>query len=229
MFTGGRRAPNRPCSASRNRVRSDARLVWASERLGVAGSWTPLAPPLEATLFESPSGSVEWTCHQPRALARVNLSGAPFEGFGYAEHLVLTVAPWSLPIDELRWGRFLGRDHALVWIDWRGPHRKQLVALDGARSDGARIDDGSVVSADGQVGLSIEDNVVLRHGRIGKTALAKLATLEGRGLQRLPLRILEVDEVKWRGRGTLRTQGRSDSGWVIHEVVRWPAQTEEPT
>jgi hypothetical protein len=199
-------------------------IVWGSERLRIEGRWTALEPPVGETLFASPRGKVEWTCHQPRARARGNFAGAAFEGFGYAEHLVLTCAPWSLPIDELRWGRFLGKSSSLVWIDWRGPHTKQLVACSGVRSGCAQIDDRSVVSADRAVALSIEDGTVLRRGPIGKTALADLA---GSGKVRMPLRILEVEEKKWRARGSLRAHGRTDHGWVIHEVVRWPPRARE--
>jgi hypothetical protein len=200
-------------------------IVWGSERLRIDGRWTPLAPPVGAILFQSPRGKVEWTCHQPRARVRVKVASASFEGLGYVEHLVLTFAPWSLPIDELRWGHFLGERSALVWIDWRGPHATQLVALDGILSGAARIDDRSVVSADGRVALSIEDSAVLRRGPIGETALADLA---GSGKVRLPVRILEVDEKKWRACGTLRAHGQTDRGWVIHEAVRWPARAGEP-
>jgi hypothetical protein len=39
-------------------------------------------------------------------------------GVGYAESLDLTVGPSRLPFHELRWGRHLSPEHAVVWIAW---------------------------------------------------------------------------------------------------------------
>jgi hypothetical protein len=197
-------------------------LAWGSERLGIDGCWTALAPPLRETIFESSRGAVRWTCRQPRARVRGSFRGAPLDGLGYAEHVELTLPPWSLPIDELRWGRFVGNRSSLVWVDWRGPHTKRIAALDGVVQGDVRIEDGAVACAAGRVVLSVEDDRVLRRGRLGVTALRGLASsLEERGID-LPVRVLQMEECKWQGRGTLRTAGETDHGAIIHEVVRWP-------
>jgi protein-S-isoprenylcysteine O-methyltransferase Ste14 len=198
-------------------------LSWSSPALHIAGRWSSLAPPVEATIFESPEGRVEWRCHQPRAQAEITLGDRVVRGLGYTEHLVLSVEPWRMPIDQLRWGRFVGEHSALVWIDWRGGHTKQVVLLDGVDVGASSVGDRSVATERGDVRLTIEDGTSLRRGAIGTTALARVP-----GLERFPLRILAVDEQKWCARGTLdHTQG-SDHGWVIHEVVRWPEAKAEP-
>jgi hypothetical protein len=203
---------------------AEGAIEWECERLRVEGRWTSEAPPVRVTMFESAEGKVSWTCHQPRARVRACLGGAQLEGLGYAEHVELTLPPWSFPIDELRWGRFIGRDRSLVWVDWRGPHEKRVVALDGVLLEDTRVEDHAVSCEGGRVALSIEETRVLRHGRLGAKALAGLVSgLEPRGI-RLPLRILQVDERKARGRGVLRAHGGTDGGAIVHEVVRWPAQ-----
>ncbi len=203
-------------------VFEDGTLTWSSPALGVSGRWASLAPPAGDTLLAQGDGRVEWRCHQPRARAEVTFEAAPpIRGLGYTEHLTLTMAPWQLPIDELHWGRFLSEDASLVWIDWRGPHRRQLVLLDAERLDAggarpARIDERGVEA--GPARLTLVEPRVLRQGALGKTALAILPAVE----TILPVRILATDEHKWLSRGTLERDGRRSSGWVIHEVVRWP-------
>jgi hypothetical protein len=74
------------------------------------------APPIRRRLFEGADGIVDWSCEMPRAKARIG----SVRGDGYAELLRMTVPPWKLPIDELRWGRFIGGGKWAVWIEWRG-------------------------------------------------------------------------------------------------------------
>ena len=75
---------------------------------------------------------VRWRCLQPRSRATVNLaSGKVVKGLGFLERLDMTLAPWKLPIQELRWGRFLSDRESLVWIDWRGSQACRIVLQNG--------------------------------------------------------------------------------------------------
>ena len=198
-------------------------LSWSSPAVGFSGRWSLDGPPQpETKIFESPDGEVAWRCLSPHAKAEVTVGERVVRGLGYAEHLVLTVEPWRMPIDELRWGRFVGERSSLVWIDWMGPHAKQLVLLDGRALDRASIDERAV-TADG-VRLAIDEGGSLRRGAIGATALARIP-----GIDRFPTRILAVDEHKWCARGTLEDERGSDRGWVVHEIVRWPAAHDAKT
>jgi hypothetical protein len=131
----------------------------------------------------------------------LNIAGRPVTGLGYVEVLTLTLPPWRLPIDELRWGRFCAADGGAVWIEWRGPHPLKLGLLDGAPAPFM------------PERLGLRDHRVLRSGRIGETALAMIPRLD-----RLPGRVLGLSETKWLSRGALA----GSEGWAIHEVVRWP-------
>jgi len=223
-----RRRPGQPEAAVRTTLQEVARpsdggeeITWGVAELGVEGRWTALDRPLEARVLESAQGDVHWRCVQPRARAVVVHDGARIEGLGYAEVLTITLPPWRLPIDELRWGRFLGERHALVWIDWRGEHTRRLSWLDGGPLQVERVEPEEVVSHDGRTRLSIEPGGLLRRGALGRTALAVVPAID----RLVPVRLLAADETKWSARGALEIDGRpADRGWVVHEVVRWPGR-----
>ncbi|MBI4603716.1 MAG: hypothetical protein HY721_17315 [Planctomycetes bacterium] len=207
---------------SEPQVRGDA-LRWTAPRLRVAGRWAALPassatlPPRAVRLLDSESGRVDWTCHLPRAQAKVEVGGrALLEGLGYAERLELTVRPWMLPIDELRWGRFLAEDISVVWIEWRGPKPLSLVIHDGTAVGGAVVSDAALRFGDFE--LKLDSPRVLREGTLGSTALRGLRLLR----PLLPRRLLDTHECKWLSRGSLVHAGKLvSSGWAIHEVVKW--------
>ena len=178
--------------------KSSAVSIFPRSVIATGSGLTCVAPRFAAELTEG----VHWDCVQPRARVELRMpDGRTLRGRGYAEVLSLSIAPWRLPIHELRWGRFAGERHGAVWIEWLGPHPLKLVLLDGAR-------------VDAMPPLRLSDEVVLRSGRIGETALRLLP-------RRLPG--LGLEETKWRSRGELALPGEPpDRGWAIHEVVRWP-------
>jgi len=177
-------------ATSEPEIAGDA-LSWSAPALDVAGTWSSLAAPSRATVYESPEGKVEWQCFGARARAEITHRGRVVRGLGYAERLDLDVEPWRMPIDQLRWGRFVGERSSLVWIDWRGAHEKHLVFHDGAAIGPASIDERAVVAERDGVRLAIEPGGALRRGAIGGTALAQVP-----GIERFPARILALDEQK---------------------------------
>ena len=169
-------------------------------------------------VYESSEGAIKWHCLHPRSRATVNLGyGKILQGLGYLERLDMTLAPWKLPIEELRWGRFLSHSDSLVWIDWKGSHSCRIVLQKGILGRATTIDEGEI-ALNGNIGLRLAGGDVLRKGALGETALAIIP-----GLKRLfPSKILNVRECKWRSRAELRRGDSSSSGWAIHEVVKWP-------
>jgi hypothetical protein len=195
-------------------------LVWESPDWRAAGSWRDLSPSQENVLFESESGSLEWNCLAPRAAAAVQIDSKPaIEGWGYAEHLRLSLAPWRLPIRRLRWGRFVNATDALVWIDWSGSHNRRIVYLNGSRVCATEIGDSEVVLAENAAVLCLNTGTVLRDGLLASTALSVIPHLD----RLIPDSILNVRECKWLSQAVLRRPGYPDSiGMAIHEVVEWP-------
>jgi hypothetical protein len=153
----------------------------------------------------------------PRARARVLLAdGGAIEGLGYVERLDMTLRPWELPIRELRWGRFLSENAAVVWIEWRGARPLALLSCNGALIGELELGDQSVAWGRGR--LELETGPVLRDGVLGATALARVPLLA----LLAPRAIREVHENKRLRPGKLvDSDGRVETGWAIDEVVRF--------
>ena len=198
----------------------ESEIGWSSRALGAKGRWTERGTGQTETLYASGDGSLEWNCMAPRAAATVDVSDSVrLRGWGYVEHLRLTVVPWRLPIRRLRWGRFVNATDALVWIDWEGPYTKRVVYMNGRIVEASVVEDDRVVLKDGTGELRMEASEVIRDGRLGETALAVIPRLE----TMFPDSALNIRERKWLSRAVLRCEGREVSaGMAIHEVVEWP-------
>lgn len=189
----------------------------AAPRLGVVGRWRASPAAREHTLWQGPRGTVRWHCHLPLAAAQVEFGGRTLKGTGYVEHLALEVAPWHLPIRELRWGRFHGGDRSLVWIQWLGPVPLRLCLRDGVEVLAEPIGDDGFALTTGER-LRLGSPRVLRDGRLGRTVLAE------RLLRWLPLprSVRAMQETKWLSPAVLESKDGSCAGTALHEVVRWP-------
>jgi hypothetical protein len=144
--------------------------------------------------------------------------GTFFSGLGYAERLTLGHAPWRLPIDELRWGRWIASEgsRSAVWIDWRGPHPLTVVFVDGAREPSAVV--GDDVISTGRAALTLTGRRVLHHRALRDIVGSSVALTRV-----LPAAWLEMQDCKWMSTGTLEVPGgRTETGWAIHEHVRFP-------
>jgi len=181
---------------------------------GVTGRWTPRHFPIDVRLLDDARGRIEWRCHQAGGRARLSMAdGSILDGLGYAEELAMTVAPWALPFDELRWGRFVSERRSVVWIDWRGGLERRWVFVDGASTGATVVDRDRVVWPGGTVEMAA--GRVLREGRVGSTVAGALAAF-------LPRRVAKAIETKWISPAILRDErGAADTGWVIHELVCW--------
>jgi hypothetical protein len=194
-------------------------IGWQAPHWQASGTWQSLAGSLCHVLYESGGGSLRWNCLAPRAAASVEV-GPDFkvEGWGYVEHLVLTIAPWMLPIQRLCWGRFINATDTLVWIDWVGAHTMRALYLNGSLVLAREVTQHAIELEDGGM-LTLNPGAVLREGMLGATALKVIPNLQ----QIFPNSILGVKESKWLSPAILRRPGRPDStGMAIHEVVEWP-------
>lgn len=206
LYRDGKLTTNSRLSlAAPPRVHGDV-LQWRAGELFV--DLQRRAPAHAASLLE---GVVDWQCEMPSADAVIRIGDTAVRGRGYAEVLSMSRAPWKLPIEELRWGRFTGERSSVVWIDWRGPHPLTYVACDGRRAEIATVDDGRIFF-DGR-SVTMDMRQVLRDAHLRETLddVPLLARV-------LPGGLTAMRECKWRSRGTLE----GDHGWCIHEVVRFP-------
>lgn len=186
--------------------------------LGIEGQWRTLRASQRRKVFSDPTGSIVWHCHQPMSRVELCLQKKNrMTGLGYVECLTLSILPWKLPLKELHWGRFLSEKNSLVWIDWRGPREWRSLIHNGEEQRVDRLTDGEIHFSDEGARLSLDRGLVLRSGRLGETVLAGISKFAGL----LPHRMLSVEECKWRSCASLQTGAIADSGWAIHEVVRW--------
>ena len=177
------------------RLRSRTPASSGTHRTGkTRASWNDLGAAHHEVLFKSDSGALQWNCIAPRAAALVQMdSGDSLQGWGYAEHLRLSVAPWRLPIRGLRWGRFVNATDAMVWIDWSGPYTKRVVYLNGSSMSAASVTDREVALTGEAAVLHLEDSQVIRDGPPGETALSALPKLT----DLFPESVLNMQECKW--------------------------------
>lgn len=192
----------------------DSCLQWDSSHLAVTGKWIPITQPIKRTLVESEAGNIEWNCLQPNAKAEITVDNYRIEGSGYVDHVTMTIPPWQLPFDQLRWGRFHANNDSLVWLDWQGRSEINLAFHNGAPIESPVIDAHGLRARD--VSLDLDAGDVLREGPLLKTALAKVPGID----KVFPESILHTYECKRLSRGMLRTSATAaQPGWAIHEVV----------
>ena len=189
-------------------------IAWQSKALHICGQWQADSAELRETILASDRGSIDWHCMMPRARATLG----PRSGWGYAEHLNMSLAPWELPIATLRWGRFSNANHWIVWIDWEGSHSRRLVYWNGKPAKPERLEDDRLVLGDRTV-LRMDRSLVIRDSPLGGTLLGAVPKLG----KAFPTRMLGVHESKWRSRARLELpDGSTADGWAIHERVTWP-------
>lgn len=189
---------------------------WECRRLGVRGCWIGHGVGVERTLLEQADGEIHWHCVSPRAEATVHVGGRTLTGLGYVEHLSMTVPPWRLPFEALRWGRYVSAADAVTWIRWEGGLPRTWAFEGGAERTPARITEQGVELPDTAQVLTFEGGRVLRTGRLSRTALRSLRVLAW-----LLPGWRTAHETKWLARATLTGAEARSTGWVVHEAVRW--------
>jgi hypothetical protein len=209
-------------AATRRRVelpRQDGHIVtWRNASLRIAGTWLRDAQPIEHRLTHGSGGTLEWTCHMPRARASVQIGDTRLDGLGYVESLRLFVPPWKMPFRTLRWGRHVSTTHWLVWIDWAGGEERRWVWLDGVEQPAA------VLADDGLQGLTESRQLHFGPGRNVRDR-AVLATIRGplpALARRLAGPLARMHERKRLAPSSIVQMGRPlDYGWSIYEEVAW--------
>jgi hypothetical protein len=200
-------------------VENDGTISWRSDRLKTSGRWTARSEPIEQTILECDAGAIQWRCVAPLADATVSFDGGEtLSGLGYCEHISISIPPWQMPIDELRWGRFLTQNSYVVWIDLKGSAPVTMVFRNGVRDDNSIVADDQIQLDGDTRTLKFDESRTLRTGSIVATALSSVPLLGSL----LSSNGLMIDETKWCSRGVVSGNNLPEqTGWAIHEVVRW--------
>ncbi|MBL0928275.1 MAG: hypothetical protein IBJ11_11600 [Phycisphaerales bacterium] len=196
-------------------------IGFESARAGVVGRWAVVGRvPGEFLLYEEGERAVRWACLAPAADAALSWQGRTVMGRGYAERLTMTIEPWRLPIDLLRWGRYAGPDASVVWISWHSDDRpdptRRVLLVDGEEVAMSGSDDQGVWWDRGR--LMLEPVRTLRDQPLAGGPVAAVARL----VPGLPVAFLRSHETKWLSRAVLAGRsGAVTEGFALHEAVRF--------
>lgn len=198
-------------------------ISWNDHKFNVSGSWKALSSPLNAKLFQSNEGELNWNCFQPRAKVCVKINGKEINGFGYIEQLTLNLFPWKLPMNELRWGRYTSNENYIVWIELKkGIEKQQWLWFNGVKQENSTISDHLIYIPKEDIRLILDKKVVLeKEKKILKIVKVLLSYLPGFN-NPISNNFLNADEFKWLSQTTLSKNGNIvDQGWAIHEFVNF--------
>jgi hypothetical protein len=200
--------------------RSNDTILWQSDPLNCRLTCQPFVPAFAQRLLDTDTGTLDWRCEAAAGDVLVECDGREVvRGRGYAECLSMTLPPWRLPIDELRWGRWISDvpGGSMVWIDWRGSHPLTAIFVDGRATAVGAVGD-EIIDAGGTT-LTLHD----RHTLYSRSLVETIGPLRPVLAPLLPHSWLALEDGKWRSRGTRSTAGGPEAeGWVIHETVRFP-------
>lgn len=196
-------------------------LIWKPEKYIEEGRWKNLDSPIGQKLLDSKGGYINWNCTQPKAEAQVNIDDRiMFKGLGYSEFMEMTVQPWQLPINTLKWGRFLSKTDTVVWIQWRGEKNLDIFYHNGILVEDSHIHNDEIRLDHGNLVLSFIESVELRRGYLAKTAMSRFPLMRAI----FPKAVLNTHESKWKSKSLLKkADGSFATGWSIHETVKFGA------
>jgi hypothetical protein len=193
-------------------------LIFYDHYLHFKGAWHKSDSPLPPLTFsDEMNNELEWYCHHPGALTEVMFNENLYKGYGYAETLSLTIKPQNLPMDELKWGRFLSREYTITWINWKGLHPLNKIYCNGVEYNDAIPDHEKLVFGEGAFTLNFEKISTIRNGRLSDV-LARMPVLKLISGSR----ILNSTEIKYKAQSTLRRNSEIVAeGWALYETVIW--------
>ena len=166
---------------------------------------------------DNKNNELSYNCHHPKALTKIFYYGRTYEGFGYSESLFSEIKPWNLPIDELRWGRFLSDSYTLIWIYWKGKFTLNKMFFNDREYNDAVFENESVVFDNGTYRLNFSDMQVIRQGKLaGLFSKMKLLRMF------INHKILNALEIKYKAK-TVFSKNSIDlsTDWSLFEIVTW--------
>jgi hypothetical protein len=186
--------------------------------LQIKGSWKRAENPLPLLSFkEGMNNELIWNCHHPKALTEIEYEKNTYTGFGYAETLSLTIKPWNLPIEELKWGRFLSDNYTITWIDWKGSNPQHKIFCNGIEYNDTIFEADRIIFGDGVFCLIFTEIRVIREGKLSNI-FSKMPWLK----IILNRRMLNTTEIKYKAKSTLNLNREiKASGWSLYEIVIW--------
>lgn len=202
--------------------RSSNQITWKDRQFEIQGIWEGMTTPVEERLHESATGFLDWQCYQPSAKVNLRIKENHYNGLGYAERLVLTAPPWEIPMEDLRWGRFVSEQNHLVWISLGGSSEKRWLWWNGQRIYQCTIDDQEIrIPGENRVIELVHVAELEAEKKIFNVVRDAARYIPGFE-KAMPLRFLMADEQKWLSRASFKSDDEIlDTGYAIHELVQF--------
>ena len=178
------------------------------------GQWQSKRNAIVEKLYENSDGYILWECVMPHALGTIEIDEKFNRGLGYVEKLTMTIKPWQIPIEILRWGRFLSENQTIVWIHWEGEeHRCFIFHNDRKYIDGI-INDEMIEFENYR--LVLAKKYILRNGPLIKTVFDRFSWVK----KVFPSGLFDMHECKWQTWSELyEKDSLIAQDWSIHENV----------
>lgn len=187
----------------------------------VEGTWIANAGSIKALIFESDEGNIEWTCFQPSSTVYLKVNDTEWKGLGYVEKIKIPFYPWKMPIQQLRWGRFVSAKDYLVWIELKSETTKQWVWYNGEKMQKGILSDQEISIPEKHILLQFTDTTIIESEKKIYNVVKKIFRFLPGFYKLIPTGFLMADENKWRSRGILKNKNTCTEGWVIHELVNF--------
>jgi len=184
--------------------------------LQLEGSWERKDDAISLLLYKDAQGrNLYWNCHHPKSLTHIVYKNNIFRGWGYAETLSLPFKPWHLPLEELRWGRFLSEKVTIIWIQWKGKYPLNKIICNGIIYEDAIFDENSVIFDNGRSILLFQEKVIIRKGKLSNV-LSKMPWLK----LIFNNKMLNTLEMKYKAKSSFsKDLNPLDKGWSLFEIV----------
>jgi hypothetical protein len=173
-------------------------------------------------LFRTDTGGVQWEAIACDADVSAILRGVELNGRGYAERLVMTIPPWSMPIERHWWGRTITDDISIVWLVWEGPVPLSIGVVNGQPAQHIEVTAERV----------IVDGYMIHHGTPTVLSAGSVMTNKLRALRPiaslLPFGQWDLDEQRWVCRSEVIDTSNGivrGPGWTMHECITWKGRT----
>ncbi|MEI6677354.1 MAG: hypothetical protein WCL21_02030 [Mariniphaga sp.] len=202
----------------------DNLITWNDPKSGMSGTWESMAEMIQSRIFDSEEGFLEWKCFQPASKVQLKINDSVLDGRGYAEQLILTIPPWKIPMNELRWGHFGSAENNMVWIELREKKIQRWFWLNGEKIENCTIEDDHIALPGKGLILNLDRGVLLESEKKIFSIATKIVRFIPGFKRVMPLNFLMADEIKWLSKGQLRTnQNIHSTGTAIHEFVNFKA------
>lgn len=185
--------------------------------LNITGQWKTKTRAIKEVLYQRENKQLMWDCHTPNADFTISTGNKHFSGVGYCETLHLPFYPWQLPIQTLKWGRYLSESTTIVWIEWIGQHPLKKIFWNGELCNDAEIEDDKIVFKTKKAMLVFDERTIIRNNPLAASAnrhpVFKII---------FPAGFLKTQEIKYTATAKLFMNGEvKDEGRALFETVKW--------